>query len=113
MAILPTMILLGGGFALGFPSINVQATDGVDDDEQGLASGLVQTSGQVGAALVLAITTAIIASDGDTRPTPRPAFSTSTGPAWSSSPSWPPRAAMALVPFVIRRSAVALATEEQ
>jgi MFS family permease len=60
VAILPTAILLGVGFALGFPSINVQATSGVHDDEQGLAAGLVQTAGQVGAALVLAITTAII-----------------------------------------------------
>jgi MFS family permease len=64
VAILPTAILLGVGFALGFPSINVQATAGVEDDEQGLAAGLVQTAGQVGAALVLAITTAIIAGDG-------------------------------------------------
>jgi MFS family permease len=64
VAILPTAILLGVGFALGFPSINVQATAGVDDDEQGLAAGLVQTAGQVGAALVLAVTTAIIAGDG-------------------------------------------------
>jgi MFS family permease len=64
VAILPTAILLGLGFALGFPSINVQATAGVGDGEQGLAAGLVQTSGQVGAALVLAITTAIITGDG-------------------------------------------------
>jgi predicted MFS family arabinose efflux permease len=64
VAILPTAILLGVGFALGFPSINVQATAGVDDDEQGLAAGLVQTAGQVGAALVLAVTTAVIAGDG-------------------------------------------------
>jgi MFS family permease len=63
-AILPTAILLGVGFALGFPSINVQATAGVDDDEQGLAAGLVQTAGQVGAALVLAITTALISGGG-------------------------------------------------
>src|SRR3569833_4778057 len=59
-AILPTAILLGVGFALGFPSINVQATAGVHDDEQGLAAGLVQTAGQVGAALVLAVTTALL-----------------------------------------------------
>ncbi|WP_433188803.1 MFS transporter [Actinoallomurus sp. CA-150999] len=63
VAILPTALLLGVGFALGFPSINVQATAGVEDDEQGLAAGLVQTAGQVGAALVLAVTTAIISSD--------------------------------------------------
>jgi len=61
-AILPSVLLLGIGFALGFPSINVQATSGVPDSEQGLASGLVWTSGQVGGALVLAVTTAIVTS---------------------------------------------------
>jgi MFS family permease len=59
---LPTMLLLGGGFAFGFSSIMAQATQGVADAEQGLASGLVQTSGQVGAALVLAVVTALVAS---------------------------------------------------
>lgn len=58
--VLPTMLLLGGGFAFGFSSIMSQATEGIDDSEQGLASGLVQTSGQVGAALVLAILTAVV-----------------------------------------------------
>ncbi|MBJ8339973.1 MFS transporter [Antrihabitans sp. YC3-6] len=61
--LLPTVLLLGLGFALGFPSINIQATNGIDDHEQGLAAGLVQTSMQVGAAVVLAITTAIITTD--------------------------------------------------
>jgi MFS family permease len=60
---LPTMLLLGGGFAFGFSSIMAQATQGIADAEQGLASGLVQTSGQVGAALVLAAVTAVIATD--------------------------------------------------
>jgi MFS family permease len=69
-AILPTAILLGVGFALGFPAINVQATAGVDDGEQGLAAGLVQTAGQVGAALVLAITTALISGGGATAQAP-------------------------------------------
>ncbi len=59
--ILPSMLLLGGGFAFGFSSIMAQATEGIHDDEQGLASGLVQTSGQVGAALVLAVVTALVA----------------------------------------------------
>ncbi|WP_432995202.1 MFS transporter [Dactylosporangium sp. CA-233914] len=59
---LPTMLLLGGGFAFGFSSIMAQATDGIADEEQGLASGLVQTSGQVGAALVLAVVTALVAA---------------------------------------------------
>ncbi|TDB99338.1 MFS transporter, partial [Actinomadura sp. 7K534] len=62
LTILPTMLLLGGGFAFGFSSIMSQATDGIDDSEQGLASGLVNTSGQVGAALVLAVVTALVAT---------------------------------------------------
>ncbi|WP_232320381.1 MFS transporter [Rhodococcus sp. WMMA185] len=65
VAILPSVILLGIGFAFGFTSIMAQATAGVADSEQGLASGLVQTSGQVGAALVLALTTALVAIDAD------------------------------------------------
>jgi len=59
--VLPPVVLLGVGFGIGFPAIQVQATTGVHDDEQGLAAGLVQTSSQVGGALALAVTTALIA----------------------------------------------------
>lgn len=62
--ILPSVVLLGIGFALAFPSINVQATTGIRDSEQGLAAGLIQTSTQVGAALVLAVTTALVSGHG-------------------------------------------------
>jgi EmrB/QacA subfamily drug resistance transporter len=62
ITVFPAMLLLGGGFAFGFSSIMAQATDGIDDSEQGLASGLVQSSGQVGTALVLAVVTGLIAS---------------------------------------------------
>lgn len=65
LAMLPSLVLLGGGFAFGYSAIMSQATEGIDDSEQGLASGLVQTSGQVGAALVLAVLTAVIAQAGD------------------------------------------------
>jgi MFS family permease len=61
--ILPTMLLLGTGFALAFPALNIQATSGVADEEQGLASGLVQTSFQIGGAIVLAGVTAVLATD--------------------------------------------------
>ncbi|MER6943442.1 MFS transporter [Nonomuraea sp. NPDC000554] len=60
--VIPGMILLGIAFALSFPSLNIQATNGVDDDEQGLASGLLNTSGQVGGAIVLAVVTAVLTS---------------------------------------------------
>lgn len=61
--ILPTVILVGIGFAFVFPCANVQAVTGVEPREQGLAAGMIQASGQVGAAVVLAVTTAIIATD--------------------------------------------------
>jgi MFS family permease len=62
--ILPTMVLIGIGFALGFPSFNMQGTTGVADHEQGLASGLINTSFQVGGAITLAIVSAVIGDDG-------------------------------------------------
>ena len=58
--LLPTMLLIGIGFMLGFPTLNMQATNGIADHEQGLASGLVQTSFQIGGAIGLAIVTAIV-----------------------------------------------------
>jgi predicted MFS family arabinose efflux permease len=62
---LPTMLLVGAGFALCYPAMNIQATAGVADHEQGLASGLVNTSFQVGGALVLAVVSAVASSSGD------------------------------------------------
>jgi EmrB/QacA subfamily drug resistance transporter len=60
IAILPTILLLGLGFALTYPAANMAATSGVPDHEQGLASGLVNTSFQLGGAVGLAIVTAVI-----------------------------------------------------
>ena len=54
--------LLCLGFAIGFPALNIQAVSGVPDHEQGLASGLFNTSSQVGGAVVLAVVTAVISS---------------------------------------------------
>jgi MFS family permease len=62
LVMLPTMLLIGTGFALTFPSLNIQATAGVRNEEQGLASGLVSTSFQVGGAVVLAIVSAVVTS---------------------------------------------------
>jgi MFS family permease len=63
--LLPTMLLVGIGFALAFPAVNVAATTGVADTEQGLASGLVNTSFQVGGALILAVVTAVMTAGWD------------------------------------------------
>ncbi len=62
--LLPTMLLLGVGFGFSFAALNAQATSGVGNDEQGLASGLLNTSLQVGGAVVLAVVTAIISGAG-------------------------------------------------
>jgi predicted sugar kinase len=53
-------LLAGLGFALAYPALNIQALSGVRDNEQGLASGLVGSSFQIGGAVVLAITTAVL-----------------------------------------------------
>jgi sugar phosphate permease len=58
-AMLPTFILAGLGFALAYGPLNIAGTNGVAPEEQGLASGLVSTSFQVGGALVLAVVTAV------------------------------------------------------
>jgi MFS family permease len=58
--ILAARIFAGLGFALAYPCLNIQALSGVRDDEQGLASGLVGSSFQIGGAIVLAITTAVL-----------------------------------------------------
>ena len=58
--LLPVMLLIGLGFTLGYAALNVQATAGVADHEQGLAAGLVQTSFQMGGAIVLAAVSAVV-----------------------------------------------------
>jgi MFS family permease len=65
--ILPTMLLVGSGFALTFPSLNVQATNGVDEHEQGMVSGLLNTSVQVGGAIFLAVVTAVVTANSPER----------------------------------------------
>ncbi|MES1247525.1 MAG: MFS transporter [Actinomycetota bacterium] len=57
--VLPSMVLLGVGFALAFGPLNIAGTTGVAPAEQGLAGGLLNTSFQFGGALVLAIVTAV------------------------------------------------------
>ena len=59
-AMLPAFLVLGLAFTLAYGPLTIAATDGVADEEQGLASGLLTTSFQFGAALGLAIVTAVI-----------------------------------------------------
>jgi EmrB/QacA subfamily drug resistance transporter len=65
--ILPTVLLIGIAFGLGFTALSLAATGGVADHEQGLAASLFQTSFQVGGAVVLAIVTAVVDAGGASR----------------------------------------------
>jgi EmrB/QacA subfamily drug resistance transporter len=64
--ILPTQILFGLGAGLGFPGLMTFAMSGVDPRDSGLASGLVNTSVQVGGAIGLAVLATLAAERTDT-----------------------------------------------
>jgi EmrB/QacA subfamily drug resistance transporter len=53
--LLPPMVLFGLGAGLGFPSLMTLAMSGATPSDSGLASGLVNTSVQVGGAIGLAV----------------------------------------------------------
>lgn len=58
----PGMILMGLGMGATFVSVTIAATSGVPHHESGLASGLLNTSQQIGGALGLAVLTGIATS---------------------------------------------------
>jgi MFS family permease len=51
----PTMLLFGGGAGVAFPALMMLAMSGATPQDAGLASGLVNTTGQVGGAIGLAL----------------------------------------------------------
>jgi EmrB/QacA subfamily drug resistance transporter len=53
--LMPPMVLLGLGAGLGFPALMMLAMSGATESDSGLASGLVNTSVQVGGAIGLAV----------------------------------------------------------
>src|SRR3989441_10935713 len=53
--LIPAMLVTGIGVGLAFVSVTMAATAGVPDRDQGIASGLIGTSQQVGTAVGLAI----------------------------------------------------------
>jgi MFS family permease len=53
--VLPVMVLLGVGAGLAFPALMTLAMSGATPSDAGLASGLVNTTAQVGGALGLAV----------------------------------------------------------
>ena len=53
--VLPAMIVIGFGIGVSFPSLMSLAMSGATREDAGLASGLVNTTAQVGGALGLAV----------------------------------------------------------
>jgi MFS family permease len=63
--VLPGFLVLGVGMGLVFPGVTVTALYRVDPEEAGLASGFMATSHEIGAALGVAVLSAIAATAGD------------------------------------------------
>jgi MFS family permease len=64
--IVPPMVLIGAGAGLGFPSLMTLAMSGATMEDSGLASGLVNTSVQVGGAIGLAVLATLSSERTDT-----------------------------------------------
>jgi len=60
--LLPVMLLLGLGAGTSFPALVTLAMSGVEPQDAGLASGLVNTTAQVGGALGLAVLATVAAA---------------------------------------------------
>jgi EmrB/QacA subfamily drug resistance transporter len=60
--VLPSMVLLGVGAGLCFPALMTVAMSGATQSDAGLASGLVNTTAQIGGALGLAVLATLSAS---------------------------------------------------
>jgi EmrB/QacA subfamily drug resistance transporter len=63
--VLPSTLLLGTGVGVSFPSLMTLAMSGATQEDAGLASGLVNTTAQVGAAIGLAVLATLSASKTD------------------------------------------------
>jgi predicted MFS family arabinose efflux permease len=59
LAMFPSLLILGLAFSLAYGPLTIVATDGIDEEEQGVAGGLLYTSFQFGAALGLSAVTAV------------------------------------------------------
>ena len=95
--LLPAMLLVGIGAGLCFPALMTLAMSGATPSDAGLASGLVNTSAQVGGAIGLAVLGDARrrahrqpAADGEAAMTRRSTPAT-TSPTSSARSSWPPR----------------------
>jgi EmrB/QacA subfamily drug resistance transporter len=60
--LLPTMVLIGAGMGMAFPALMTLSMSGATQSDAGLASGLVNTTLQVGGALGLAVLATLAAT---------------------------------------------------
>ncbi|MFE9398239.1 MFS transporter [Streptomyces flavidovirens] len=70
-AMLPTLFLTGTAFALAYGPLTIAATDGIEEEEQGVAGGLLATATQFGSAVGISAVTAVyglVAAGGDGSP---------------------------------------------
>ncbi len=65
--LMPTMVLFGLGAGLSFPALMTLAMSGATESDAGLASGLVNTTQQVGGALGLAVLSTFSATHAENR----------------------------------------------
>jgi sugar phosphate permease len=63
--VLPASLVAAAGLGFSFVPVTIAAVSGVRDDDSGLASGLINTSQQVGGALGLAVLSTIAISRTD------------------------------------------------
>jgi MFS family permease len=61
--VLPVMVLLGAGAGIAFPALMTLAMSGASPSDAGLASGLVNTTVQVGGAIGLAVLATLASSE--------------------------------------------------
>jgi hypothetical protein len=72
LGVLPGMLVLGVGASFGFMAVILASTTSVPESEAGLASGLVNTSQQMGGALGLAVLAAVAAASFSAPSSPLP-----------------------------------------
>lgn len=62
--VMPALAVAGIGIGLAFVTLSIGALEGVDEPDAGLASGLVNTTQQIGGALGVAILSTVALADG-------------------------------------------------
>ncbi len=63
--LLPAMVLIGVGIGMCFPALNLQATHSLPGHEQGVGAAIVQSSLQLGGAVMVSVAAGLIGSPAD------------------------------------------------